>query len=349
MKKAILKLSDGTIFQGYSFGADTPTCGEVVFNTAMVGYPESLTDPNYAGQILTLTYPLIGNYGVPDTANVQANGLSTYMESDRIQVRALICTEYSEQYSHWNAHETLSDWLRRENIPAITGIDTRTLAIHLRDHGVMMGTIEIEGCEPPLQAPYAGVNWAAEVSCRNVIRYNQGANRKIVLLDCGTKNSLIRCLINLDVEVIRVPWDYDFNTLECDGLVISDGPGDPTTCIQTIKRIHTFMATGKPIAGIGLGHQLLALTAGGKTYKLPFGHHSHNQPVHIVDTPRCLITRQNHGYAVEADSLSEDWQTTMLNMNDHSIEAIRHRTQPWLGIQFWCADSIIQLLNPNQL
>jgi len=333
MKKAILRLSDGTEFHGYSFGADTPVSGEVVFNTAMMGYPESLTDPSYAGQLMTLTYPLVGNYGVP-AFTMEADGLATFMESDKIYARAIICSEYSDEFSHWNGREKLADWLIRENIPGITGIDTRALTMLLREHGVMMGSIEIEGCEPAPAAQYEGVNFVAEVSCKEVIRYNEGAGKKVILLDCGVKHNILRCLIRRGVEVIRVPWDYDFNTIEADGLFLSNGPGDPDTCQVAVDHIRTFMQSGKPIAGICMGNQLLGKAAGATIYKLPYGHRSHNQPVRMVGTERCFITSQNHGYAVDDTTLGSDWEPLFVNMNDGSNEGIRHKTMPWFSAQF---------------
>ena len=308
MKKALLRLSDGTVFQGYSFGADVPVSGEVVFNTAMMGYPESLTDPSYAGQLMTLTYPLVGNYGVPEFS-FREDGLATFMESDRIYARAIICSEYSGEFSHWNGKETLADWLIREGVPGITGIDTRALTMLLREQGVMMGSIEIEGCEPAPEAQYEGVNFVAQVSCKEVIRYNEGAPKKVILVDCGVKHNIIRCLINRNVEVIRVPWDYDFNTIEADGLFLSNGPGDPNTCSVLVDHIRTYMLTHKPIAGICMGNQLLGKAAGATIYKLPYGHRSHNraygghQPLlHHLAKPRlcrrCFHPLQRVGTAV---------------------------------------------------
>ena len=195
IKKAILRLSNGVTFEGYSFGADVPVSGEVVFNTAMMGYPESLTDPSYAGQLMTLTYPLVGNYGVPEFS-FEPNGLATYMESDRIYARAIICSEYSGEFSHWNGKETLSEWLIREGVPGITGIDTRALTMLLRENGVMLGSIEIEGCAPAPEAQYEDINFVDQVSCKEVIRYNEGPDRKkVILVDCGVKHNIIRCLI----------------------------------------------------------------------------------------------------------------------------------------------------------
>lgn len=333
MKKAILRLSDGTEFQGFSFGAEAGVSGEVVFNTAMMGYPESLTDPSYAGQLMVLTFPLVGNYGVP-SFSMEANGLATYMESDKIYARAIICSEYSGEYSHWNGKESLADWLKRENIPGITGIDTRALTMLLREHGVMMGSIEIEGCEPAPDAQYEGVNFVDQVSCKEVIRYNEGAGKKVILLDCGVKHNIIRCLIQRGVEVIRVPWDYDFNSIEADGLFLSNGPGDPDTCQVAVDHIKTYMQKGLPIAGICMGNQLLGKAAGATIYKLKYGHRSHNQPVRKVGTEQCFITSQNHGYAVDDKTLGADWEPLFVNMNDGSNEGIRHKSMPWFSAQF---------------
>ena len=336
MRKVTLLLDDGTKFHGYSFGAEHPVAGEVVFNTAMSGYPESLTDPSYAGQLLTLTYPLIGNYGAPPFS-VEPNGIATYMESDKIYVSALIVSEYSDNYSHWSAVESLASWLKREDIPGITGIDTRALTKVLREHGVMMGKILFD--DEPENVPtadYNGVNFVSKVSCKEVIRYNSGADKKVVLVDCGVKNNILRCLINRGVEVIRVPWDYDFNDLEFDGLFLANGPGDPDTCSKTVENIRKFLgkAIVRPCMGICMGNQLLSKAAGAKIYKLKYGHRSHNQPVREVGTNRCFITSQNHGYAVDAATLPSEWEELFVNMNDGSNEGIRHKSRPWFSAQF---------------
>ena len=340
MTQARLILEDETMFVGRSFGYDIDTAGEVVFNTAMTGYPESLTDPSYAGQILVTTYPLIGNYGVPDTG-MDDYGLPLFMESERIHVKALVVTDYSEKYSHWNARESLAAWLKREKIPAITGIDTRRLTKMLREHGVMMGRIVFEGNETGKtnnREDYASVNWVEKVSCKEVLNYHPIGKKRhtVVLVDCGVKANIIRCLIRRGIEVVRVPWDYDFNQLDFDGLFLANGPGDPERCEVTVKHIRTFLNNKdvRPCMGICLGNQLLSKAAGARTYKLKYGHRSHNQPVQRVGTTQCFITSQNHGYAVDASTLPEDWEPLFVNMNDGSNEGIRHKTNPWMSAQF---------------
>ncbi len=335
MKNVTLVLSDGTRFRGRSFGYDAPVAGEVVFNTAMMGYPESLTDPSYAGQILTFTFPLIGNYGVPPFT-FEPNGLPTFMESDKIYVAAMICADYSEQYNHWNGHESLADWLRREHVPGITGIDTRELTKVLREHGVMMGQIVFDD-EPDNipEATYQGVNFVDKVSTKQIIRYNEGAGKKVVLVDCGVKANIIRCLIRRGVEVIRVPWNYDYTDMDFDGLFLANGPGDPDTCQAAVDVIRKQISRSrKPICGICMGNQLLGKAAGATIYKLKYGHRSHNQPVRLVGTDHCYITSQNHGYAVDATTLGNDWEELFVNMNDGSNEGIRHKENPWFSSQF---------------
>ncbi|MCH5330657.1 MAG: glutamine-hydrolyzing carbamoyl-phosphate synthase small subunit, partial [Alistipes sp.] len=274
------------------------------------------------------------------------------MESDKIHVRALIVGSYSDNYSHWNAAESLSDWLCRERIPAVTGIDTRALTKVLREQGVMMGELIFDdgsaervttSGEEGLQAKtvrdnseYESVNWVDQVSCKEIIRYNEGADKRIVLLDCGVKHNIIRNLLKRGVEVIRVPWDYDFNNLQFDGLFLSNGPGDPNTCDAAVQHIRTFLGSQhvRPLMGICMGNQLLAKAAGGSVYKLPYGHRSHNQPVRMEGTNRCFITSQNHGYAVDPKTLPAEWRPYFTNMNDNSNEGIRHLSRPWFSAQF---------------
>ena len=334
MKKVTLVLSDGTRFHGKSFGYEKPVAGEVVFNTAMMGYPESLTDPSYAGQILTFTFPLVGNYGVPPFT-LEANKLPSFMESDKIYVAAMICADYSEEYSHWNAVESLSDWLKREHVPGITGVDTRELTKVLREHGVMMGKILFDDDEEVPEANYDGVNFVDKVSCKEIIRYNEGAGKKVVLVDCGVKANIIRCLIERGVEVVRVPWNYDYTGMDFDGLFLGNGPGDPDMCQEAVDVIKKQMSMSrKPICGICMGNQLLSKAAGATIYKLKYGHRSHNQPVRLVGTDKCYITSQNHGYAVDGKTLGSEWSELFVNMNDGSNEGIRHKTNPWFTSQF---------------
>ena len=335
-RKVTLRLEDGTEFHGTSFGYEKPVAGEVVFNTAMMGYPESLTDPSYAGQLMTLTFPLVGNYGVPPFT-FEENGLPTFMESEKIHVRAIIVSDYSREFSHWNGVETLADWLKREQVPGITGIDTRQLTKVLREHGVMMGKILFDDMPDEVpEADYAGVNFVDQVSCREVIKYNEGADKKVVLVDCGVKANILRCLIRRGVEVIRVPWNYDFNELEFDGLFLANGPGDPETCEVTVQNIRRFLVNPvvRPCMGICMGNQLLSKAAGARIYKLKYGHRSHNQPVRKVGTETYFITSQNHGYAVDSSSLPADWEPMFVNMTDGSNEGVRHKKNPWFSAQF---------------
>ena len=330
-KKASLILDDGTVFVGKSFGYEKPVAGEVVFNTAMTGYPESLTDPSYSGQILVTTYPLIGNYGVPRREEV--NGLSRFYESEKIHVEALVVSDYSFEYSHWNADKSLADWLKEEQVVGIYDIDTRELTKRLREHGSMKGKIVIEGGDDIEFVDPNLTNLVAKVSCKEVIRYGNG-DKKVVLVDCGVKHNIIRCLLKRNVTVIRVPWDYDFNTLEYDGLFISNGPGDPDMCGITVDHIRQAMNGTKPIFGICMGNQLLSKAGGARTYKLKYGHRSHNQPVRQVGTNRCFITSQNHGFAVDNSTLGADWEPLFINMNDGTNEGIRHKSKPYFSAQF---------------
>lgn len=328
---ASLVLSNGAVFRGFSFGYEQPVAGEVVFNTAMTGYPESLTDPSYAGQILTFTYPLIGNYGVPSGA--VKNNLADFYESEKIHTTGVVISDYSFEYSHWNAVESLSEWLKRFRVPGIFGIDTRCLTKMLREEGSMKGKILIDGMEDVDFVDPNLENQVAKVSCKEVITYGNG-KKKVVLVDCGVKHNILRCFLKRDVTLYRVPWNYDFNGMDMDGLFISNGPGDPAMCTETIEHIRRFMQTGKPIWGICMGNQLLSLAGGAKTYKLRYGHRSHNQPVRKVGTNQCFITSQNHGFAVDNNTLGSDWEPLFINMNDNTNEGIRHKQKPWFSCQF---------------
>ena len=337
-KKASLILEDGTVFGGYAFGASRPASGETVFSTAMVGYTETLTDPSFQGQILCVTYPLIGNYGVP-LMERDADGTFRGFESESIHVRGLIIGDLSVDFSHWSAAMSLDEWLRREGIPGIWGVDTRALTQKLRDCGSMLGQIVMEGDEPVKELDDPNTrNLIAEVSCKEPIRYREGAGKKVVVIDCGIKHNIIRCLIATGVEVIRVPWDYDFNAdstmNDWDGLFISNGPGNPDYCGATIEHIRESMAFGRPIFGICMGNQLLAKAAGAKTYKLKYGHRGHNQPVQMVGTERCFITSQNHGFAVDDSTIGSEWEPWFKNLNDGTNEGVHHKSKPFFSVQF---------------
>jgi len=327
--QAKLILKDGSLFEGFSFGKEQSVAGEVVFNTGMVGYPESLTDPSYRGQILTLTYPLIGNYGVP--GEISENGLLKNFESDNIQISALIISDYSKAYSHWNSQKSLSKWLKEHNIPALCGIDTRALTKKLRERGVMLGKIvfdhDLDFYDPNRE------NLVAKVSVPKPEVYGSG-KQKVVLIDCGAKNNIIRSLVARGLAVKRVPWDYDIGRERFDGLFISNGPGDPKMCKETIENIRIALESEIPTMGICMGNQLLSLAAGADTYKLKYGHRSQNQPCIDLETGRCYITSQNHGFAVNSKTLPKEWKPWFVNANDGTNEGVKHRKKPFYSVQF---------------
>ena len=332
--KAKLILKDGTVFEGESFGANTSSAGEVVFNTSMVGYPEAFTDPSYRGQILTFTYPLIGNYGVGENEK-SADDIETRFESDKMHIKGLIVSEYSENFSHWDGGKSLSDWLKENNVPAITGIDTRELTQKIREHGTILGKIVVENTkdvefyDPDLD------NLVDQVSIKEPKIYKKGP-KKIIAIDCGMKNNILRNFLDRNITVIRVPWDYDFIEagLEFDGIFMSNGPGDPALLKPLHKIIEKALKLKKPIFGICLGSQIMGLASGAKTYKLKFGHRGQNQPAIDPETGHCFITSQNHGFAVDAKTLKPGWKVWLLNANDNTVEGIRHTSLPYFSCQF---------------
>jgi carbamoyl-phosphate synthase small subunit len=325
-----LVLADGATFEGYIFGHKGAAHGEVVFNTGMVGYPESLTDPSYKGQILVLTYPLIGNYGVPEDKGHDV--FHSIFESSAIQVRALVVSDYSLDYSHWEASKSLDAWLAEHRVPGLYGIDTRQLTKHLREAGSMLGKIEMTNSQTSLVHPNVE-NLVSQVSVREPVLF-PGKGPLIVLIDCGSKNRIIRNLMVRGVTVLRVPWDYDFLHAAFDAVVVSNGPGDPKVCGVTVAHLKEVMKTERPILGICLGNQLLALAAGADTYKLKFGHRGHNQPCIELTTGRCFMTSQNHSYAVMSETLPTGWEPWFVNANDGTNEGIRHRSRPFMSVQF---------------
>ncbi|UCD14463.1 MAG: glutamine-hydrolyzing carbamoyl-phosphate synthase small subunit [Thermoplasmatales archaeon] len=329
-QKAKLILEDESIYYGYSFGSKKMVAGEVVFNTGMVGYPESLTDPSYRGQILVLTYPLIGNYGVP--GNEKNDNMLKYFESNKIQVQGLIISDYSDTYSHWNAKKSLSEWMIEHNIPGVYNVDTRELTKKLREKGTMLGKIVYDNKNIKLEDPNKR-NLVAEVSIKKPILYRKGS-KKVILIDCGVKNNIIKAFLKRNISVFRCPWDYNFLKEKVDGIVISNGPGDPKMCQDTIENVKIALSKNIPVLGICLGSQILALAAGANTYKLKYGHRSHNQPCVEVGTKRCYIASQNHGYAVDSDTLPEDWREWFYNNNDETNEGVIHISKPFFGAQF---------------
>lgn len=340
-KPATLKLQDGSAWEGYSIGADRSTEGEVVFSTGMVGYAQSLTDPSYHGQILVFTWPLVGNYGVPILKR-DRHGIPLNFESGKIQAAGVVVSESSAQPSHHSSALSFEAWLRREGIPGIAGIDTRALTRRLREQGVMRGSIIVEGTAVSKREEYSSMQAnhgtpVARVSVPSPVLYPGDPDSPLIaLVDCGVKANILRILIASGVSVLRLPWDYPFESVEFDGLFISNGPGDPKSCTRTIASLRTVLTQlpSKPIFGICLGNQLLALAAGADTWKLKYGHRSQNQPVIEAQSGKCHITSQNHGYAVQTDSLPSGWEPWFINANDHTIEGIKALKSPFRAVQF---------------
>ncbi len=327
---AKLILKDGSVFEGTLFGNHKSVAGEVVFNTGMVGYPETLTDPSYRGQILVMTYPLVGNYGIPELKLY--DDLPSNFESDRIQIQGLIVSEHSDSFSHWNAIQSLSAWLKKYQIPGIYGIDTRRLTKILREHGTMLGKIvtgneRIDYYDPDYD------NLISKVTIKKKEIYGKG-NIKIMLIDCGCKKSILTNLLNRDVIVTRVPYDFNFDGETFDGVVISNGPGNPAVYKDLVESTKKLLKRQVPVLGICMGHQILSLSAGAKTYKLKYGHRSQNQPVKEVDSNKCYVTSQNHSFAVDTKTLPRGWEPWFENLNDYSNEGVRHEKLPFRSVQF---------------
>jgi carbamoyl-phosphate synthase small subunit len=345
--KAVLVLEDGSTFVGSGFGAPKKVSGEIVFSTSMVGYPESLTDPSYKGQILTFTYPLVGNYGVPPYD--KENGVLNYFESDDIKVTGFVVHELCKNPFHWASTRTLDQWLKDEDVPGIYGIDTRKLTKKLRVKGVLLGILKV--CEvdeepdlPKLLKEVKNVqdpnftDLAKQVTVKEPVRYSVGGNKTAVLIDCGVKYGILRNLLRRGFDVIRVPYDYSGEQIldyKPDGVMISNGPGDPKQCVKTVEAVRELVDVDMPIMGVCLGTQILALALGGDTYKLKYGHRSQNQPALDLETGRCYITTQNHGYTVERDSIKdtglEEW---FMNANDKTVEGVKHKTKPAFALQW---------------
>ncbi len=330
---AKLILENGMVFEGYSFGCKRAVSGEIVFNTSMVGYPEMLTDASYYGQILCLTYPLIGNYGMPSDETTK-EGLSIHLESNKSQPKGLVVFDYSVEYSNWEAVQCLDSWMKDNGVTGIYGVDTRELMSVLRDCSPMRAVIVPEGCETP--SFEATINAVDKVSTKEVVTYKpeNPINKKVVLLDCGVRHSIIRDLLNRGIEVIRVPYKYDFTAIEYDGLYVSNGPGNPAELKETVKLIQKAMEAEKPIFGLQLGCQLLGLAAGCKTERLKKAHRASNIPIRKIGTNRAYITSHNSAYTIASDSIPVDWDAIYINLNDNSVAGIKHHTKPFYGTQF---------------
>jgi carbamoyl-phosphate synthase small subunit len=334
--KAVLVLEDGSVWPGAGFGAFAKVSGEVVFNTGMVGYPESITDPSYHGQILCQTYPLIGNYGV----------WSKSFESEKPRLWGYIVSELCDVPSHATSEKTLDAWLKENGVPGLAGVDTRALTKKLRVHGVMLGILETYYAKADLAALRREArlipapdkrHLVGEVTAKKVMIYNKDRDLSVVLIDCGTKLGILQGLLKRNIRVIRVPADTPFAKIMDHaprGVVVSNGPGDPKQCAATIASVRRLIQENVPLFGICLGNQILSLAAGGDTFKLKFGHRSQNQPCLEEGTRRCYITSQNHGFAVDPKSLPKGWHPWFTNANDRTNEGVRHSTRPFMSVQF---------------
>jgi carbamoyl-phosphate synthase small subunit len=345
--KAVLVLEDCSHFVGHGFGAAKKVSGEVVFSTSMVGYPEALTDPSYRGQILTLTYPLVGNYGVPPYDFQQ--GIPLYFESDSIKVTGFVVHEVCKQPFHWASTRTLEEWLKNEDVPGIYGIDTRRLTKKLRTKGVMLGTLQVceENEEPDVESLLEEANTipdpnlrdlVGEVSVKEPVQYNVGGSKTVAVIDCGAKYNIVRNFLNRGINVVKVPYNFSAKEVleyKPTSVVVSNGPGDPKKCVKTIECVQEIIEENTSVMGVCLGVQILALAMGGDTFKLKYGHRSQNQPVLNLETGRCYITTQNHGYAVNADSLKEtDLDVMFINANDKTVEGIKHKSKSAFAFQW---------------
>jgi carbamoyl-phosphate synthase small subunit len=345
-KKAALVLEDGTVIQGNGFGAETEISGEVVFNTSMTGYSELLTDPSYQEQIVVMTYPILGSYGVPPSSIRGDGGIPLHFESDSVKVKGFAVHSLSRP-SHWSNQKTLDEWLTEQGVPGIFGVDTRVLTQRLRNKGTMLGVLKVSSSPFNSQVLERQVSvlqdpnkrdLVEKVSPREPIYYDGKEQSTIVIVDCGVKYGILRNLLAKEARVIRVPYDYpadkilELNPL---GLVISNGPGDPKVDLATIATAKSLMETELPIMGICLGAQILGLAAGAETYKLKFGHRAVNHPCVDLETGRCFITTQNHGYTIDRSTLENtDFLANFVNINDKTVEGIKHRKKPFLGVQW---------------
>jgi carbamoyl-phosphate synthase small subunit len=345
-RPAVLGLEDGTIFRGKSFGHSAEVSGEVVFNTSMIGYPELLTDPSYLEQIVVMTYPIIGSYGVPSFSRCDEHGIPLHFESETIKVKGFAIHSLSDP-SHWSSDRTIQEWLQEERVPGITGLDTRALTRKIRANGTMLGFVKtsegsvasdkIGDCIKKLTDPNVD-DLVKNVSPSEPVHYVNNSDTTVVIIDCGVKYGILRSLLASGVSVVRVPYDYsvsDILEFEPASIVLSNGPGDPKKCSKTIETTKELLETDIPILGICLGMQILALAANGDTYKLKFGHRAINHPCLDLKTGRCYITTQNHGYSVSKDSIDRTpFDVRFVNANDKTIEGLQHQKRSIMGVQW---------------
>jgi len=343
---AVLALEDGSLFVGKSFGAETTSVAEVVFTTGMVGYPESMTDPSFAGQLLCFTYPLIGNYGVASMGDVDSMGFPRQFESESIKVSGIIVQEWCEKPNHWASRRTVSEWMASEGIPGICDVDTRALVSKIREAGVMMGVLASgsgltnrKGLLRVLRdaTRYDAIEFVRRVSPKKPQVYGN-SEKTVVLLDCGSKFSIIRNILRRGYSVVRAPFDYSYaDIIKHDpvGVVVSNGPGDPQLCSETIKATSRLIDSEVPVLGICLGNQLVGLAAGASTYKLKYGHRGQNKPVVDLLTGKGYVTSQNHGYSVSKETLARtDLRPWFMNADDGSVEGLVHQKKPCIAVQF---------------
>lgn len=345
-RPAVLLLEDGTLFLGKGFGAEATVVGELVFNTGMVGYPESMTDPSYSGQVLCFTYPLIGNYGVPSTQEKDVFGLPRYFESGSVKVTGLVVQEHCAKPSHWASVQTLSRWMEDQGVPGVEGVDTRALVTRIRERGVMMCALAT-GAAPPSRrelkrlldtsARYDSVDYVKRVSVRQPETYGI-SDKRVVIVDCGVKESIIRNMLGRGYSVVRVPFDSPYSEImkhDPAGVIVSNGPGDPRLCVETVRATSRLVDSDVPVLGICLGEQILGMSQGGETYKLKYGHRGQNKPVVDTASGRGYVTSQNHGYAVDPRSLSKtELKPWFVNGDDKSVEGLVHSRRPAIAVQF---------------
>lgn len=324
-RAASLFLENGERFRGYVPSWQNSTVfGETVFNTGMVGYVEAITDPSYAGQLLAFTYPLIGNYGVPDRQ---------YWESEKAQAAGIIISQATEFYSHYQAKQSLLEWCQHHHLPIIMGVDTRALAKTLSHHGVIAAALSTEAQAPQKFVDINAQHLVKQASIKEAVEYGQG-DKKVIVIDCGIKNNIIRALKRFPIRIKQVPFNYDFSAEDYDAVFISNGPGDPSRCVETIAIVKKVLQGSQPVFGICLGAQLMALAIGADTYKLPFGHRAQNHPCIEVDSGRCVLTSQNHGYCIKEQSLPPEWRVSFRHLNDNTVQGIAHQQKPFFAVQF---------------